>query len=399
MSKLSMELLRDINKDIIDYQNIYDGSEKEPVVFPARFPNLLVNGSSGIAVGMATNIPPHNLGETIDAVLAISKDPEITIDELMENYIHGPDFPTAGQILGKSGIRRAYETGKGSVTIRAEANIEEQANGREKIIVTELPYQVNKAKLIERIEDHVRDKRIEGISDLREESDRNGMRIVIELRRDANANIVLNNLYKHTALQTTFGINMLSLVDGQPKVLTVKQCLEHYLEHQKVIIKRRTAFELRRAEARAHILEGLRIALDHLDEVITLIRNSKTTDIAREGLIERFNLSEKQAQAILDMRLQRLTGLEREKIESEYSELKQLIDELKAILADEEKVLEMIREELLGSKEHFNDKRRTSIVMGGTALFADEELSPEEDIVITLTHPRYIKRQIGRAHV
>jgi len=392
MSKISMEMLRDINKDTIDYQDNYDGAEREPVVFPSRFPNLLVNGTSGIAVGMATNIPPHNLGETIDAVLAISKDPEITIDELMENYIHGPDFPTAGQILGKSGIRRAYETGKGSVTIRAEANIEEQANGREKIIVTELPYQVNKAKLIERIADHVRDKRIEGISDLRDESDRNGMRIVIELRRDANANVVLNNLYKHTALQTTFGINMLSLVDGQPKVLTVKQCLEHYLEHQKVIIKRRTAFELRRAEARAHILEGLRIALDHLDEVISLIRNSKTTDIAREGLIERFNLSEKQAQAILDMRLQRLTGLEREKIESEYSELKQLIDELKAILADEEKVLEIIREELLEIKERFNDERRTEIVIGGTDFFEDEDLIPEEDIVITLTHQGYIKR-------
>ncbi|WP_077702092.1 DNA gyrase subunit A [Virgibacillus dokdonensis] len=392
MSKISMELLRDINKDTIDYADNYDGSEREPVVFPARFPNLLVNGASGIAVGMATNIPPHNLGETIDAVLALSKHPDITIDELMGEYIHGPDFPTAGQILGRSGIRKAYETGKGSITVRAKVTIEETANGKPRIIATELPYQVNKAKLIEKIAELVRDKRIDGITDLRDESDRDGLRVVIELRRDANANIVLNNLYKHTALQTTFGINMLALVDGRPKVLTIKQCLEHYLEHQKVIIKRRTAFELRKAEARAHILEGLRIALDHLDEVITLIRNSKTTDIARNGLMERFDLSEKQAQAILDMRLQRLTGLEREKIEDEYKELKQLIEELKAILADEEKVLEIIREELAEIKERFNDDRRTEIVIGGSDFFEDEDLIPEENIVITLTHQGYIKR-------
>lgn len=392
MSKISMELLRDINKDTIDYQDNYDGSEREPVVFPARFPNLLVNGTSGIAVGMATNIPPHNLGETIDAVLAVSKDPDITVDELMEDYIHGPDFPTAGQILGRSGIRKAYETGKGSVTIRAKVNIEESSNGKETIIVTELPYQVNKARLIEKIAELVRDKRIEGITDLRDESDRNGMRIVMELRRDANGNVVLNNLYKHTSLQTTFGINMLALVDGQPKVLTIKQCLEHYLEHQKVIITRRTAFELRKAEARAHILEGLRIALDHLDEVISLIRNSKTADIARVGLMERFKLSEKQAQAILDMRLQRLTGLEREKIEEEYSELQKLINELKAILADEEKVLEIIREELTEIKERFNDDRGTDIVAGGAGFFEDEDLIPVENIVITLTHQGYIKR-------
>ncbi|WP_121641122.1 DNA gyrase subunit A [Virgibacillus sp. Bac330] len=392
MSKISMELLRDINKDTIDYVDNYDGSEREPVVFPARFPNLLVNGASGIAVGMATNIPPHNLGETIDAVLALSKQPDITIDELMGEYIHGPDFPTAGQILGRSGIRKAYETGKGSITVRAKVTIEETANGKPRIIATELPYQVNKAKLIEKIAELVRDKRIDGITDLRDESDRDGLRVVIELRRDANANVVLNNLYKHTALQTTFGINMLALVDGRPKVLTIKQCLEHYLEHQKVIIKRRTAFELRKAEARAHILEGLRIALDHLDEVITLIRNSKTTDIARNGLMERFDLSEKQAQAILDMRLQRLTGLEREKIEDEYKELKQLIEELKAILADEEKVLEIIREELAEIKERFNDDRRTEIVIGGSDFFEDEDLIPEENIVITLTHQGYIKR-------
>ncbi|MFC2948775.1 DNA gyrase subunit A [Virgibacillus sediminis] len=392
MSKISMELMRDINKDTIDYQDNYDGTEREPMVLPARFPNLLVNGAAGIAVGMATNIPPHNLGETIDAVLAVSKDPDITINELMENHLPGPDFPTFGQILGRSGIRKAYETGKGSLTLRAKVEIEEQPNGKERILVTELPYQVNKARLVEKIAEHVREKRIEGITDLRDESDRNGMRVVIELRKDANANVVLNNLYKHTALQTTFGINMLSLVNGQPKVLNIKQCLEYYLDHQKVIIKRRTAFELRKAEARAHILEGLRIALDHLDEVIALIRNSKTTDIAREGLVDRFNLSEKQAQAILDMRLQRLTGLEREKIEDEYKELQKLIAELKAILADEEKVLEIIREELLEIKERFNDDRRTEIVAGGAGFLEDEDLIPQENVVITLTHQGYIKR-------
>ncbi|WP_099158962.1 DNA gyrase subunit A [Virgibacillus ndiopensis] len=392
MSKISMELLRDINKDTIDYRDNYDGSEREPVVFPSRFPNLLVNGTSGIAVGMATNIPPHNLGETIDAVLAVSKDPEITIDELMENYIFGPDFPTGGLILGRSGIRKAFETGKGSVTIRAKVNIEEKANGKSTIIATELPYQVNKAKLIEKIAELVRDKKIDGITDLRDESDRNGLRVVIELRRDVNANIVLNNLYKYTSLQTTFGINTLALVDGQPKVLTIKQCLEHYLDHQVVIIKRRTAFELRKAEARAHILEGLRIALDHLDEVITLIRNSKTADIAREGLMERFGLSEKQSQAILDMRLQRLTGLEREKIENEYNELLKLINELKEILANEQKVLEIIREELTEIKERYGDKRRTEITVGGLDFIEDEDLIPEENIVITLTHQGYIKR-------
>lgn len=392
MSKISMELLRDINKDTIDYQDNYDGSEREPAVFPSRFPNLLVNGASGIAVGMATNIPPHNLGETIDAVLAVSKDPEITIDEIMENHLPGPDFPTAGIILGRSGIRRAYETGKGSVTVRAKVEIEEQSNGKSTILVTELPYQVNKAKLIEKIAELVRDKRIEGITDLRDESDRNGMRIVMELRRDVNANVLLNNLYKYTALQTTFGVNTLALVNGIPKVLNIKECLSHYLDHQKIIIRRRTEFELRKAEARAHILEGLRIALDHLDEVIALIRNSKTADVAREGLITRFNLSEKQAQAILDMRLQRLTGLEREKIENEYNELQKLIEELKAVLADDEKVLEIIREELTEIKEKYGDERRTEITVGGADFFEDEDLIPEENIVITLTHKGYIKR-------
>lgn len=391
MSKISMELLRDINKDTIDYQDNYDGEEKEPAVLPARFPNLLVNGTSGIAVGMATNIPPHQLGEVIDGVLAISKDPEMTIPELMD-IIPGPDFPTAGMILGRSGIRKAYETGRGSITLRAKVEVEEKANGKEVIIVHEIPYQVNKAKLIEKIAELVRDKKIDGITDLRDESDRNGMRIVIEVRRDANASVLLNNLYKQTALQTSFGINLLALVDGQPKVLNLKQCLEYYLEHQKVVIRRRTQFELRKAEARAHILEGLRIALDHLDEVINLIRSSQTTDIAREGLMTKFNLSEKQAQAILDMRLQRLTGLEREKIEDEYSNLVALIAELKAILADEEKVLEIIREELTEIKERFNDKRRTEIVAGGIENIEDEDLIPRENIVLTLTHKGYIKR-------
>ncbi|WP_066295970.1 DNA gyrase subunit A [Bacillus sp. FJAT-29937] len=391
MSKISMELLRDINKDTIDYQDNYDGEEREPVVLPARFPNLLVNGTSGIAVGMATNIPPHQLGEVIDGVLAISQDPDITIPELMD-IIPGPDFPTAGMILGRSGIRKAYETGRGSITLRAKVEIEQKANGREVIIVNEIPYQVNKAKLIERIAELVRDKKIDGITDLRDESDRNGMRIVIEVRRDANASVLLNNLYKQTAMQTSFGINLLALVDGEPKVLNLKQCLEYYLNHQKVVIRRRTEFELRKAEARAHILEGLRIALDHLDEVIALIRGSQTTDIAREGLMTKFNLSEKQAQAILDMRLQRLTGLEREKIEDEYASLVKLIAELKAILADEEKVLEIIREELLEIKERFNDERRTEIVAGGIEQIEDEDLIPRENIVITLTHKGYVKR-------
>src|SRR5690625_5113552 len=341
---------------------------------------------------MATNIPPHNLGETIDAVLAVSENPDLTVDELMENYIHGPDFPTAGIILGRSGIRKAYETGRGSITIRAKVNVEENSNGTTTIIVTELPYQVNKAKLIERIAELVRDKRIDGITELNDESDRNGMRIVMRLRRDVNADVLLNNLYKHTALQTTFGINTLALVDGTPRVLQLKEILHYYLQHQIEVIRRRTQFDLNRAEARAHILEGLRIALDHLDEVISLIRNSKTTEIARTGLIERFSLSEKQAQAILDMRLQRLTGLEREKIEEEYKELLQLISEYKAILADHEKVLEIIREELLEVKERYNDERRTEIVLGGADFFEDEDLIPEENIIITLTHQGYIKR-------
>ncbi len=391
LSKISMEILRDITKDTIDYQDNYDGSEREPMVMPARFPNLLVNGATGIAVGMATNIPPHQLGEVIDGVLAISQNPEMTTQELMD-IIPGPDFPTAGQIIGRSGIRKAYETGRGSITLRAKSNIEETSSGKQRIVINEIPYQVNKARLIEKIADLVRDKKIDGITDLRDESDRNGMRIVIELRRDANVHVLLNNLYKQTTLQTSFGINLLALVDGQPKVLSLKQCLEYYLEHQKVIIRRRTAYELRKAEARAHILEGLRIALDHLDEVIALIRGSQTAEIARNGLMENYSLSEKQAQAILDMRLQRLTGLEREKIEDEYKGLVDLIAELKAILADNEKVLEIIREELTEIKERFNDTRRTEIVTAGIETIEDEDLIPVENIVITLTHNGYIKR-------
>jgi DNA gyrase subunit A len=384
MSKIATELLRDINKDTIDYQENYDGQEKEPVVLPARFPNLLVNGGAGIAVGMATNIPPHQLGEVIDAVLHLIEDPEATIADLMQ-HVPGPDFPTGAQILGTSGIRRAYETGRGTITLRANARIEEHANGKSKIIVEEIPYQVNKAKLTEKIAELVREKRIDGITDLRDESDRNGMRLVIELRRDVNANVLLNNLYKQTALQTTFGINLLALVNGEPKVLNLKQVLYHYLEHQKVVIRRRTEFELRKAEARAHILEGLRIALDHLDEVIKLIRASQTTEEARSGLMNNFQLSHEQAQAILDMRLQRLTGLEREKIENEYAELVQRIAELKAILADENKILAIISEELLEIKTKYNDERRTEIAVGED-MIEDEDLIPQEEVVITLTH-------------
>lgn len=390
MSKISMELVRDINKDTIDYQDNYDGSEREPVVLPSRFPNLLVNGASGIAVGMATNIPPHNLGEVIDGVLAVSENPDISISELM-NVIPGPDFPTGAEIVGISGIRKAYSTGRGSITLRAKTLIEEKENGRQRIIINELPYQVNKARLIEKIAELVRDKKIDGITDLRDESDRNGMRVVIEVRRDANANVLLNNLFKQTALQSSFGINMLALVDGRPKILNLKECLVHYLNHQIEIIRRRTAFELRRAEARAHILEGLRIALDHLDEVIALIRNSQTTEIARNGLMERFSLTHEQAQAILDMRLQRLTGLERDKIEEEYAELIKKIAELKAILADEEKVLEIIRKELTEIKEKYNDERRTTISIGEEQ-FEDEDLIPRQNIVITISHHGYIKR-------
>ncbi|TKI68318.1 DNA gyrase subunit A [Lysinibacillus mangiferihumi] len=391
MSRIAMEMLRDINKNTIDYTGNYDGSEKEPIVLPSRYPNLLVNGAAGIAVGMATNIPPHNLGETIDGVLALSENPAITTEELME-IIPGPDFPTGGLILGRSGIRRAYETGRGSIIIRAKVEIEQKSNGKETILIHELPYQVNKAKLIEKIAELVRDKKIDGITNLRDESDRRGMRVVIEIRKDANANVVLNNLYKQTAMQSSFGVNMLSLVNGQPKVMGIKEMLYHYLEHQKVIIRRRTEFDLKKAEDRAHILEGLRIALDHIDEIIAIIRGSRSGEEAKPQLMERFNLSERQAQAILDMRLVRLSGLEREKIEAEYQELQVLIAELKAILADEAKIVEIIRTEILELKERFNDARRTEITSGGMEMIEDEDLIPVENSVVTLTHNGYIKR-------
>lgn len=389
MNKIASEMLRDINKNTVDFIPNFDGEEKEPVVLPSRYPNLLVNGSSGIAVGMATNIPPHNLGEVIDGTIALIDNPELTSLELM-TYIKGPDFPTAGIIMGKSGIRAAYETGKGRIVVRAKAEIEEE-NGRHKIIVTELPYQVNKAKLIEYIADLVKDKKITGISDLRDESDREGMRMVIELKRDANPNVTLNLLYKHTKMQDTFGVIMLALVDNQPQVLNLKQVLVHYINFQKDVITRRTQFELNKAKERAHILEGLIIALDNIDEVINIIRSSKTSEIAKNTLIERFSLSEKQAAAILEMRLRRLTGLERDKIENEYNELMKLIDYLNAILASEERLLEVIKEELLEIKAKYSDERRTQIEKQENEIDI-EDLIQEEDVVITLTHTGYIKR-------
>jgi DNA gyrase subunit A len=389
LSKIAMELLRDINKETIDYKPNYDGEENEPVVLPSRFPNLLVNGSSGIAVGMATNIPPHNLREVIEGIQMMIENPDITPLELMQ-AIKGPDFPTAGFILGREGIRQAYQTGRGSVTMRARTVIEEN-NNKARIIVNELPYQVNKARLVEKIAELVREKKIDGITDLRDESDRNGMRVVIELRRDVNPHVVLNNLFKHTAMQSNFGIIMLALVNGEPRVLNLREMLHYYLKHQQEVIRRRTEFDLRKAEARAHILEGLRIALDHLDQVIALIRASRTTEEAREGLMTTFNLSLDQAQAILDMRLQRLTGLEREKIEAEYAELMKKITELKAILADENLILAIISEELNEIKEKFGDERRSEITVGEESI-EDEDLIPREDVVITITHTGYIKR-------
>lgn len=389
MSKITLEMLREINKNTVDFIPNFDGEEQEPSVVPSRFPNLLVNGSAGIAVGMATNIPPHNLTEVINGIIMLIANPDCSILELMTE-IKGPDFPTSGIILGTAGIRSAYETGRGKVIVRAKADIEEE-KGRHKIIVTEIPYQVNKAKLIEAIADLVKDKKIEGISDIRDESDREGMRIVIELKRDANPNIVLNQLYKHTKMQDTFGIIMLALVNNEPQVLNLKQVLVHYLDFQKEVIRRRTRFDLDKALARAHILEGLRIALDHIDQVINLIRASKNTEEARNGLMTKFNLSEKQAQAILDMRLQRLTGLEREKIEQEYSELMKTIAYLKEILEKEELVLEIIKEELIEIKNKYGDERRTEIQVNNDEINI-EDLIQEQQVVITLTHAGYIKR-------
>lgn len=390
MARISQKLLADIDKDTVDFQPNFDESLKEPVVLPCRFPNLLVNGSSGIAVGMATNIPPHNLREVIDGVIMLIDNPDAKVEDLM-TVIKGPDFPTAGIIVGKEGIRSAYTTGRGSIRIRAAAQIESLSGGRNRIIVSEIPYQVNKSRLIEHIAELVRDKKIDGITDLRDESDREGIRIVIDVRRDANPNVILNQLYRHTQMQTTFGVIMLVIVNGEPKLLDLKSVISHYIEYQKEIVVRRTRFDLNKAEERAHILEGLKIALDNLDAVINLIRSSPTPDIAREGLMKNFNLTEKQAQAILDMRLQRLTGLERRKIEDELKDIMNLIKELKGILADEQKVLQIIKDELSEIKETFGDDRRTRITAGSSD-FDVEDLIAEEDIAVTLTHQGYIKR-------
>ena len=391
MSKIAMEMLRDINKNTVDFGPNYDGEETEPKVMPARFPNLLVNGSVGIAVGMATNIPPHNLTEAIDATLAVMKNPDITVMELMDNYIKGPDFPTGGIILGRSGIRQAYETGRGSIITRSRYHIEDMDNGKHRIVVTEIPYQVNKANLITKIAELVRDKQIDGITYLNDESNRDGVRIIIELRKDVQPEVVMNQLFRLSSLQTSFGVNMLALVNGAPKQMGIKEMLQHYADHQIEVVVRRTKFDLKKAEDRAHILEGLRIALDHIDEIIHLIRSSETDAIARAGLIENFKLTEIQANAILEMRLRRLTGLERDKIENEYQELLKTIADLKDILANHNRVLKIIEDELTEVKNRFGDERRTEISEADFTM-EDEDLIPEEDVVITMTTNGYIKR-------
>lgn len=391
MSKITLEMLRDINKDTIDFQPNYDGTEREPVVLPARFPNLLVNGATGIAVGMTTNIPPHNLAEVISGLHVLMENPEATTADLME-AIPGPDFPTGGIVMGKSGIRKAYETGKGSVTLRAKVEIEELKNGREQIVVYELPYMVNKAKLIERIAELARDKKIEGITDIKDESDREGMRVTIDVRRDVSASVVLNNLYKLTLMQTTFNFNMLAIVNGTPKILSLKQILTHYLKHQEEVIQRRTQFDLKKAKARAHILEGLRIALDHIEAIINIIRSSQSGDVAKDRLMNDYHLSDKQAQAILDMRLVRLTGLEREKVEAEYQKTMEAIADFEDILAHAERIHQIIYQELLEIQEKFGDERRTELMVGEVLSIEDEDLIEEENVVITLTHNGYIKR-------
>ena len=391
MAKLSMELVRDINKNTIDFIPNYDGTEKEPVVLPARFPNILVNGSTGIAVGMATNMPPHNLSEVIDACIAVIDNPGIETIELMQ-YVKGPDFPTGAIILGNSGIKKAYETGRGIITVRAKAAIEEMNNGKHQIIVSEIPYMVNKAVLVTRIAELVRDKIIDGITDLRDESNRDGIKIVIELRRDANANVILNNLYKHTSMQNSYGINNLALVSGQPKTLSLKEIIEYYLEHQRLVIIRRTEFDLEKAKIRAHILEGLKIALDNIDEIVQLLKKAKGDSEATEQLMERFSLTLEQAKAILEMKLRRLTGLERDKIEEELKELELLIAELASILGSEEKISNIIKEELLEIKNKYGDERRTSIDMTAIDFIEDESLIPVENSIITLTNKGYIKR-------
>lgn len=391
MSKISMELVRDINKDTVNFVPNYDGEESEPEVLPARFPNLLVNGTTGIAVGMATNIPPHNLGEVVDAILAVSHNPDITILELMENYIQGPDFPTGAYILGKSAIKKAYETGNGLIIMRAKTDIIDIQSGKKAIVVTEIPYMVNKARLIEKMAEHVKEKRIEGITEIRDESNREGIRIVIELRKDVQPEVILNQLFKLTALQTTFGVNSIALVNNEPQTLNLKQMITYYLDHQEEVIKRRTAFDLKKAEDRAHILDGLKRALDQIDAIIDLIRTSRTTEIIQNRLMEEFDMSERQAKAIREMQLQRLAGLEREKIENELNDLLELIADLKDILANRERILEIIETELLQIKDKFADKRRTEIIQG-TFDLEDEDLIPVEDVIISLTTNGYIKR-------
>ena len=390
LAKISMELLRDLNKDTVDFSENYDGQRKEPVVLPSRFPNILVNGNMGIAVGMATNIPPHNLGEVIDGCVAYIDNPDITVTELMQ-YIKGPDFPTAGVILGNSGIKRAYESGRGAITIRGMATVEE-AHNKHRIVITELPYQVNKKALIQRIGELVRDKVIDGISNLSDESALEGIKIVIDVKKEANANVVLNNLYKHTQLQTSYGINFLMLVDGSPRTLGLREIIEKYIDHQKHVIYRRCQFDLKRYKDRLHILDGLKIALDNIDRVIKIIRESADDDEAKAGLMSNFALSEVQSQAILDMRLKRLTGLEKSKIEEEIAELEKLVKELEEILASEEKILEVIKNEMLEIKAKYADERRTHIDMTAVDYIEDESLIPVENVVITLTNNGYIKR-------
>ncbi|EMB57177.1 DNA gyrase subunit A [Streptococcus mutans] len=391
MSKIAMEMLRDINKNTVDFADNYDGSEREPLVLPSRFPNLLVNGATGIAVGMATNIPPHNLGETIDAVKLVMDNPDVTTRDLME-VLPGPDFPTGALVMGKSGIHRAYDTGKGSIVLRARTEIEQTKSGRERIVVTEFPYMVNKTKVHEHIVRLAQEKRIEGITAVRDESSREGVRFIIEVRRDASANVILNNLFKLTSLQTNFSFNMLAIEKGVPKILSLRQILDNYIDHQKEVIVRRTKFDKAKAESRAHILEGLLIALDHLDEVITIIRNSETDTIAQAELMSCFDLSERQSQAILDMRLRRLTGLERDKIQSEYNDLLALIADLADILAKPERVITIIKDELEDIKRKFADQRRTELMVGEVLSLEDEDLIEEEDVLITLSNKGYIKR-------
>ena len=391
MSKIALEMLRDINKNTVDFVDNYDANEREPLVLPARFPNLLVNGATGIAVGMATNIPPHNLGETIDAVKLVMDNPEVTTKELME-VLPGPDFPTGALVMGKSGIHKAYETGKGSIVLRSRTEIEETKTGRERIVVTEFPYMVNKTKVHEHIVRLVQEKRIEGITAVRDESNREGVRFVIEVKRDASANVILNNLFKMTQMQTSFGFNMLAIQNGVPKILSLRQILDAYIEHQKEVVTRRTQFDKEKAEVRAHILEGLLIALDHIDEVIRIIRASETDAEAQAELMSKFKLSERQSQAILDMRLRRLTGLERDKIQSEYDELIALIADLADILAKPERVAQIIKEELDEVKRKFGDPRRTELMVGEVLTLEDEDLIEESDVLITLSNKGYIKR-------